>query len=215
MTGTGQAMRDDYSKQNTGNGIPFPILQSKGADGQLTIEATPDAWWEWKLDGEPPVLAKAGHLLVSMGQRVSTARLVAVASDERYVGQGWMPVTGLDPTQAKAASVFMNSTPGRLLILRSPGKTLAFPFYNPATWCAMPVCDLENTAIVSTLANCWERTHGETVPQFRDGYTHVRQVWDEAVCAALDWDNDEIAELGELLAAEPHIRGVARGQWKP
>ena len=32
--------------------------------------------------------------------------------------------------------------------------------------------------------------------------------------AALGWDIDEITELGELLALEPRVRGVAHGQWK-
>ena len=129
---TGQTMRDDYSKKATGDYEPFPVLQSKGADGQRRIEAEPDAYWEWKKAGEPPILQKAGHLLVSMGQNTSAARVTAVASDNRYVGQGWMPVTGVDASQAKAAAVFLNSTPGRLLLMRQPGKSLVFPFYNPA-----------------------------------------------------------------------------------
>ena len=116
-------MRDDYSKQTRGDFKPFPVLQSKGANGQKRIEAIPDANWEWKKPGRPPILEKAGHLLVSMGQRASTGRLTAVASDKRYVGQGWMPVTGLDPVQAKAAAVFLNSTPGRLLIMRVPARS--------------------------------------------------------------------------------------------
>jgi len=33
------------------------------------------------------------------------------------------------------------------------------------------------------------------------------------VCDALNWNIDEIAELGKLLAGEPHVRGVPHGQW--
>ena len=206
-------MRGDYSKQPSGGGT-FPLLRSAGADGQQKIEAAPDASWKWKGSGNPPILEKAGHLLVSMGQRTSTARLVAVASDKRYVGAGWMPVTGLDASQAKAAAVFLNSTAGRLLLMRQPGKALSFPFYNPAVWRSMPIPDLGDPHIISTLADCWEQTRNTTVPQFRDGYTKVRRQWDEAVCAALGWNLDELTELGELLAREPHVRGVAYGQWK-
>lgn len=207
-------MRDDYNKQPEDGSQPFPVLQSKGADGQLRIEAEPDAYWEWTKPGNPPILEKAGHLLVTMGQDTSTARLTAVASDRRYVGQGWMPVTGASPNQAKAAAVFCNSTVGRLLIMRNPGKKLEFPFYNPAAWRSMPIPDLVQESIVYSLAACWEATRDETVPQFRDGYTAIRQRWDEAVCEALGWDIDEIAEFGELLAREPRVRGVAYGQWK-
>ncbi|MYA00145.1 MAG: hypothetical protein F4076_02020 [Acidimicrobiaceae bacterium] len=212
---TGQTMRDDYHKRPEGSSRPFPVLQSKGADGQQRIEAVPDAYWEWKKPGDPPILTKAGHLLVTMGQNTSAARLVAVASDERYVGQGWMPVTGLDAVKSKTVAVFLNSTPGRLLTMRSPGKSLVFPFYNPAAWVTVPIPDLSDSRIAETLAACWEATRREVVPQFRDGYTDVRRRWDAAVCEALGWNIDEIAELGELLAREPRVRGVAYGQWKP
>ena len=210
---TGQAMRDDYSKQDTGEFEPFPVLQSKGADGQQRIEAVPDAYWEWKKPGKPPILEKAGHLLVSMGHQLSTARLTAVASDERYVGQGWMPVTGLDPEESKATAVFLNSTPGRLLILRCPGKTLRFPFYNPSVWRDLPIPDLEDDRIRETLAACWESTRHVEVPQFRDGYCGVRRQWDEAVADALGWDAAHLAELGGLIAQEPPVRGLAYGQY--
>lgn len=206
-------MRGDYSKQTSGGSQPFPVLQSKGADGQQRIEAQPDAEWEWKKPGKPPILEKAGHLLVSMGHGLSTARLTAVASDERYVGQGWMPVTGLDAAQAKAAAVFLNSTPGRLLILRCPGKKLRFPFYNPAVWRDLPIPDLEDARIRETLADCWEATRHTDVPQFRDGYCDVRRLWDEAVASALGWDAGRLAELGDLLAQEPYVRGLAYGQY--
>ena len=207
-------MRDEYNKQPSGGHAPFDVLQSKGADGQQRIEAAPDAKWEWKKPGEPPILKKAGHLLVAMGQRTSTARLTAVASETRYVGQGWMPVTGIDAKQAKAAAVFLNSTPGRLLVMRSPGKDLSFPFYNPAAWLSVGIPDISNQHIVATLAACWESTRNEIVPQYRDGYTGIRRRWDIAVCDALGWDINEISHLGELLAREPYVRGVARGQWK-
>ncbi len=210
---TGQSMRDDYSKQS--HGIrPFPVLQSKGAEGQQRIEAVPDDYWEWNESGEPPILNKAGHLLLTMGQNTSVARLIAVASGERYVGQGWMPVTGIDATQSKAASVFLNATPGRLMVMRNPGKSLGFPFYNPAAWAAVSICDLSDARIVDSLAECWEETRYEVVPQFRDGYAEVRRCWDEAVCDALGWDIGEVAALGKLLAEEPRVRGVALGQWK-
>ena len=206
-------MRDDYSKQPTGEFEPFPVLQSKGAEGQQRIEAVPDADWVWKKPGKPPILEKAGHLLVSMGHQLATARLTSVASDERYVGQGWMPVTGLDAAQAKAAAVFLNSTPGRLLIMRYRGKTLRFPFYNPAVWRDLPIPDLEDDRICEMLADCWEATRYTEVPQFRDGYCDVRRRWDEAVAEALGWDAEHLADLGDLLAQEPHVRGLAYGQY--
>lgn len=207
-------MRGDYHKDTSGQVEPFPVLQSKGIDGQQRIEAYPDAWWEYKKPGKPPILEKAAHLLVTMGQNTSTARLVAVASDKRYVGQGWMPVTGPDATEAKAAAVFLNATPGRLLIMRLPGQALSFPLYNPASWHKLPIPDVSDPYILATLAACWEATRTVVVPQFRDGYTDVRRRWDVAVCDALGWDINEVAVLGELLAREPRVRGVGYGHWR-
>ena len=124
-----------------------------------------------------------------------------------------MPVTGADAPQAKAAAVFLNSTPGRLLLMRQPAKTLGFPFYNPAVWRSLPIPDIADPHVLSTLVACWEATRNEVVPQFRDGYADVRRRWDESVCDALGWDIGEIAALGQMLAREPRVRGVAYGQW--
>ena len=37
--------------------------------------------------------------------------------------------------------------------------------------------------------------------------------WDEAVASALGWDAESLAELGNLLAQEPPVRGLAYGQY--
>ena len=51
------------------------------------------------------------------------------------------------------------------------------------------------------------------VPQFRDGECEVRRLWDEAVAEAMGWDADELARLRLLLHQEPHVRGLAYGQY--
>ena len=111
----------------------FPVLASKGEDGQTRIESQPDEYWTSKTPDEqgPGILQQAGFLLVTMGQDPSTARLTAVASDRKYVGAGWMPVSSSTPKQARAIAVFINSTPGRLQLMRNPGRKLTFPEYNP------------------------------------------------------------------------------------
>ena len=89
---------------------------------KVTIRSTPDAEWQPTNGNEelrtlnggtyPQVdhlLAKAGHLLVTSGraqQAPSTARVSAIADDNRYVGRGWLPVTGPDPEAAKAIAIF-------------------------------------------------------------------------------------------------------------
>ena len=78
------------------------------------------------------ILNQTAHLLVTAGQDTGTARLTAVAQEDRFVGLAWFPVPGVTLEKAKAAAVFLNSTPGRLQLLRNPGRKLAFPQYNPA-----------------------------------------------------------------------------------
>ncbi len=209
----GKHSMSGYRRLKAKTRASFPILKSKGADGQLRIEAVPDEQWEWIQGGKPPILDKSGHLLVTAGQDTSTGRVTAVASRTAYVGYGWMPITGLTIEQSKGAAVFLNSTVGRLLLMRTPGLKLNFPKYNPAVYNELPIPNLSDSNVGSTLADCWTATRRMHVPQFRDGECEVRELWDAAVCAALDWDEAEISALRKLLHAEPHVRGLTYGQF--
>ncbi|MXZ92076.1 MAG: hypothetical protein F4W95_15095 [Chloroflexi bacterium] len=204
----------------------FPIISSKGADGQQTIRSTPDAEWQpTKTDEQRRILnggtypevdgllAKAGHLLVTSGQAPSTARVSAIADDNKYVGRGWLPVTGSNALESKAIAVFINSTAGRLQLLRNAGRKIAFPQYNPEPIENIRIPNVKDDHIRQTLADCWERTRDMTVPQFRDGECEVRRLWDEAVAEAMGWDSDELAHLRNLLHDEPHVRGLGYGQY--
>ena len=204
----------------------FPIISSKGAHGQTTIRSTPDAEWQpTNRDEEQRILnggtypqvdkllAKAGHLLVTSGQAPSTARVSAIADDNRYVGRGWLPVTGPDPEAAKAIAIFINSTPGRLQLLRNAGRKIAFPQYNPKPIENIRIPNVADARIRRILAECWERTSDIQVPQFQDGECQVRRLWDEAVADAMAWNADELASLRELLNREPHIRGLGYNQY--
>ena len=212
---TGQQLSNGYARSTVGTPSAFPILDRKGVDVQQTIEGAPDEHWVWQGEDTAPILSKAGHLFLTTGQWMPASRLTALAATEAYVGRGWRPVTGATPEQAQALAVFINSTVGRLVLMRLGARFLHFPNYNTAAVNALPVPDITNPGIIKPLAACWQSTRTEVVPQFRDGYTSVRRRWDEAVCSALSWDTEEIASLGERLAQEPRVRGVARGQWKP
>ena len=159
------------------------------------------------------IVDKTAHLLVTGGQRTGTGRLTAVAQEERCVGTSWLPVPGITLEQAKAACVFLNSTVGRLQLLRNPAKTLEFPDYSPAGLKTVRLPDLSDGGLVEGLARCWERTKDMVVPQFRDGECEVRRFWDEAVAEAMNWDADELTRLRQLLHNEPHVRGLGYGQY--
>ena len=198
----------------------FALIHSKGADGQTTIRAAPDKYYKPKdstndrcLQGVRNLISRAGHLLITGGQRNSTARLTAVASDTKYVGVGWMPVTGFSPVESKAIAVFLNSTIGRIRTMSNPSRTLEFPMYSPATHANVRIPNIRENRIRDILADCWERTSDMVVPQFRDGECEVRRLWDEAVAEAMNWDAEYLAHLRHSLHNEPHVRGLGYNQY--
>ena len=210
-----------YERADNGAIGDIPVIDSKGAKGQTTIESQPDGFWTVKPNekstySDPEKLLRhSGHLLITFGQDTRTGRLTAVAGDVRYIGNSWMPVKSVTPTEAKALAVFLNSTPGRLQIMRNAGKKLDFPIYAPAAVSNVRIPDIRDEKIRQTLAACWERTRDMPVPQFRDGdsQSEVRALWDEAVAKALGWDSAELGELRRLLHREPHVRGLGYGQY--
>lgn len=223
---TGRVLRGKFKSSNQTEPGSFPILKSKGADGQVRIKGSPDEHWIPKEPAPPKslisgqehpettkMLEKAGHLLITAGQRTCSGRLTAVACEEQYVGNGWMPIPSISLEKAKAASVFLNSTLGRLQLMRNPGKTLEFPTYSAKETSNLRVPDLSNTAICQPLIDCWNDTADIVVPQFRVGDCEVRRLWDEAVAKALNWNIGELEELRKWLSDEPHVRGLGRNQY--
>ncbi len=139
--------------------------------------------------------------------------LTAVAQQKLCVGTGWLPVPGVTLQQAKALAVFLNSTPGRLQLMRNAGKNITYPQYNPAASKVVRVPNVTDERTIEWLARCWEQTTETEVPQYRDGDCEVRRLWDEAVAEALCWDAAELERLRRLLHAEPHVRGLGYGQY--
>ena len=204
----------------------LPTLYAKSGNSQTRIQSQPDEYWIpknrddeiRKLNGGTypevdKVMRRAGYLLITAGQNSSTGRLIATADDAKYVGTSWMPVLGLSAEEAKALAVFLNSTPGRLQLMRNPGRTLVFPTYTPATAGRIRVPNIKDAAVRDELAACWELTRDMKVPQFRDGECEVRRLWDEAVASACGWDAGYLGRLRSLLHAEPHVRGLGYGQY--
>ncbi|MCY4040187.1 MAG: hypothetical protein OXF72_02875, partial [Gammaproteobacteria bacterium] len=228
----GGAQMREFGRADTDAPGAFPMMYSKSSDAQQAIRGVPDQHWvpkrhapqtEWveakgrdqlqHPDTARRILAKTAHLLVTAGQDTGTSRMTAVAQDELCVGIGWLPVPRATLEQAKAAAVFLNSTVGRLQLLRNPGRKLAFPQYRPAGLKTIRIPDLSNSDIVDTLVQCWEATADMIVPQYRDGECEVRRLWDEAVAEALGWDAAELTRLRLLLHKEPHVRGLGYGQY--
>ena len=216
---SGRMLTSAYDRADNSIDGNIPVIDSKGADGQTTIKSHPDSFWVVKPNNKSTysdpkkILRHSGHVLITFGQRNQTGRLTAVASDTRYIGNSWMPVKSASAIEAKALAVFLNSTPGRLQIMRNAGKTLSFPTYAPAAVTNIRIPDVKDERIRQTLAACWERTRDMLVPQFRDGECEVRRLWDEAVADAMGWDAEELGRLRRLLHREPHVRGLGYNQY--
>ena len=213
---SGRRVSENMERASQFDAGSTPILYGKGADAQTTIEGQPDEYWIAQKGRESQTehyLEWKSHLLITEGQRNNTARLTAVAANEKYIGGGWHPVTGMSPEEAKATAVFINSTLGRLQVMRNAGRTIEFPIYRPAGIENVRIPDNKDERIRNVLANCWERTKDMEVPQFRDGECEVRRLWDEAVADAMGRDADELTRLRLLLHQEPHVRGLGYGQY--
>ena len=225
---TGQVLRGSFERAVHGAPGSFPILKSKGSEGQSTIRSEPDEHWIPKQRDESyirlnggsypeadRILEKAGYLLMTAGQRSGTSRLTATADNEKFVGNGWMPVTGVSPEEAKGLAIFLNSTVGRLQLMRNPGRTIEFPIYSAAEAGNLRIPDIKDARIRDILADCWERTKDMEVPQFRDGECEVRSLWDEAVAEAMNWDPEELAHLRNLLHTVVHQQFLGGGLGVP
>ena len=115
---TYQTLHSNFSKSEAETAGAFPVLASKGADGQTRIISTPDEYRIPKNADEETrrlnggihpeterLLEKAGHLLITQGQDSRTGRLTATASDEKNVGMGFLPVTGLTTEEQSNRSI--------------------------------------------------------------------------------------------------------------
>ena len=235
MMATGPIMSGTFERTQSFTPGSFPLLDSKSADAQLTIQAKPDEWWIHKKQNQnetKKLLSKSGHLCITSGQDSSTGRLAAVADDEKYVGLGFFPVSNLTADQAKALAVYLNSTAGRLQLMRNVGRKLEYPLYRHGSVSNIRVPDvIKDGEVCRVLKECWEETRHIKVPQYRDGddwdgknrprkpvekpktFANPRPLWDACVARALrgnplfEWNR--LCRLRQLLHIEPHIRGKA------
>ena len=195
------------------------VLNSKGRDGQTAIKGNPDIYIQLRAtqgeveeDRNSRSLAVIeerdsyrGFLLITVGQRTDSARVCAVATTEKQFGTGWMPVKGVDQETAKAWAVWINSTPGRICLMRHRGNTLDYPDYEPRGVKDMPVPRPENEGTIRNLAAVWEETQDEIVPSYREGRTPIRELWDAAAARALGIDRAEIGRWADILNSEPYV----------
>ena len=219
----GSERRETASTRRVPNeDVDILVYQSKAEHAHLTMATKPDT--AAKIKKIPARVTGAerisqaenaqarwanvrGRLLVSAGQRINTGRLAAVVDTtaDGGLGTNWKPVQGIDDTTAVAWAVWLNSTLGRIAMLRNRGKTLAFPVYRPSGMTTTRCPDPGATRAIDALNAAYEQTKNEETPQYREGRCAVRDTWDEAVARTLGIDVETIFEYAELLASEPAV----------
>ena len=144
---------------------------------------------------------------MSAGQYIITGRLAAVVDTtaDGGLGTNWKPIQGINDSTARAWAIWLNSTLGRIAMLRNRGKKLTFPVYRPSGMTTIRCPDPDETEVIEALNAVYELTKNEETPQYRDGRCAVRDTWDEAVAAVLGIDVETIFEYAELLAREPAV----------
>ena len=150
-----------------------------------------------------------GQLLISAGQNTQTSRVAAVAVETPELGMRWKPVQGITFEVAKAWAVWLNSTAGRMLTACERGGTsLGYPTFVPEGLRNVLVPDPTNEKVIAALAREWERTRGEAVPSYKEGYAAIRRQWDKLVERAMaEPEEGEVQQWGETLAREPWVCG--------
>ena len=199
------------------------IIDSKSKESQTRIEGVVDSHFVVKegrnkrgmekkvyVEGRIETLKKnIGHLLISAGQDTQSARVAAVAVEQPQMGMRWKPIQGVSVQTAKAWAVWLNSTAGRMLTsCERGGVRLGYPTYTPKGLLNVLVPDPNNRKVIATLAREWERTRGEVVPSYKEGYAPIRRQWDKVVERAMaEPEEGEVQQWGEMLAREPWVCG--------
>ena len=225
----GSERRETASTRRVPNeDVDILVYQSKAEHAHLTMATKPDT--AAKIKKIPASVTGAeriataekayarwsnirGRLLVNAGQDTKTGRLAAVVDTtaDGGLGTNWKPIQGTDDSTAIAWAVWLNSTLGRIGMLRNRGKKLAFPVYRPSGMTTTRCPDPGQTDAIEALNAAYELTKNEKTPQYRDGRCAVRDMWDEAVAQALGIDVETIFGYAELLASEP---AVSQMSWR-
>lgn len=150
---------------------------------------------------------KRSSLLITEGQATDSARLCAIVVDSPSVGGGWVPVVGVNEFQAKAWSVYLNSTLGRISILSYRRKKLNFGQYATSDLNQLNVPNLQYKNRFEPLIEAYEETKRMEVNQYRDGDCKARVIWDNAVSKVTGISAKKIEYWRKLLNSELSVLG--------
>ena len=194
----------------------YPAFWGHDAEAVLSMAQSPNAYLNPRVRaarGRPLRCAsdlwqRAGQILIAERLRLNTRRLAAVFVEQKVLSNVWWPLaTGIAEEKQKALVLWLNSTPGLLILLGHREETEgAFVGFKKPVLERMPVLDVRNISkhVLQTLVQAFDQLANESLLSFPEmDHDAIRAAIDEAVADALGLLDFGI--LRELLAREPIV----------
>ncbi len=199
------------------------VAKNAGKDGYKYMEGCADAWASRseKYKDDPKILnnllGKTGHLLITNTQNSSSGRLTAFASEEALVGYAWTPVQFVTLMEARALTIWLNSTLGLIAMRRVLSRALTWPMWQPSALMKVTIPDIRSTEGKKRrdiLCGGFEDLKKQELELYREGYTSTRLAIDGIVAKATNIPVEKLVDWGRRLAEEPMINqgGLGRGK---
>ena len=195
------------------------LLKGTGGQTHMTLALTPNA----DVGGMSPrklkqAQEKTATLLHASRFNPRSARLHAAHVSEPCIGDGWTPMQGLSQDESRGLSVFLNSTIHRINLLMCFSQYLQHPRHEPSAVESTFIPNIwNNPDMLKPLLSAYDKTSDMEVPLLRDGYTEIRQIWDEAVAESIKLGGggttyEKIKWWAENLANEPLVKASENGE---
>lgn len=151
------------------------------------------------------VRQSAGNLMLPTRYDTYRGRVTALWSEVPTFGFGWMPARGKGHQHEQAMCAWLNSTPGRLLLLNRRTKKLTYPMWSVDHLTALP-CPTPDSAGCLALAEAWRKACSTPLlPLGQGNECQARHIIDQAAALVIGATPDTVATWRKRLAAEPTI----------
>ena len=215
----GQGVRGTFDRSTVPGADGMTALWDHKTDVTQSMSAKVDAHIVPKSDKERDAArlwGQRGTLLIPTRARLNTVRMLSVRLESRALGSAWVPcrpnLEGLDAVTAeKALCVYMNSTIGVLAFLGNRSiRDLSYSQFSMDDLNKLIVPDftaLGDDAIETLVAAYDAHADDVLLPLPQMDADPARAALDDAVCAALGLDAEDVANIRRQLTAEPSITG--------
>ena len=205
----GRSVQDAFEIGEEGDPGSVPGFHSASGGLRRTMSAEPDVWYvprrrprrnmdRWIEQSD----SLRGHLLVPMRLNTVSGRLTGLWTTRASFGW-WAPVAVPNEDRQKALTVWWNSTPMRLMLLRA--QTLTYPTWQLAHLRQVGIPKPDNPAWDALRVAFDQTCSSELLPMRQAEECAARQIIDEAAALALGVHRSVLTNWRRCLAAEPTI----------